>query len=530
MRTESRGIQRIVASVARLPSLMAVTIITGLANCGPGRADEPAAPRADEDRFLVAVRAFADAMIEHGRDRYGSVHSPMYAADLDLETRQLPERRPPAPPGADDYGTQRYSFGGSNLMWDILTLRAQYLLSEVTGQASYARAADDYLRFFVDHCPSSTTGLFPWGQHAFWKLRTEDDPRRLDDQRWRWYGEAGGGGAHEFESFTPPWREMRKFGPETILEFAQGVFDWHIKCEKTFFFNRHGVLYDRRNPDQRPPFPPPIGTRDMAWERHAGLYMYTFAFAYQQTGEARYLEWARGLSDLYWNVRDPETDKTWPSIWMDADGGLIPDPRHTTRNVLSQQPYWKLKAYRLAPEAEQARVLRDRALAYLRAYCRTIDAATGQRTWNSANAQGVEGQMIALAYKVSGETDFRDWLTAWSRAAFRHRPHACESGRWQLMPGNYANVLVGLIQSHLITGDPVFLDQAADLADESLALFQHESGLMCAAVTLQAEDGRLRVEPYGYYNNHTGVQKLVYALLQLHILRNGLEHPVEHMY
>lgn len=177
-----------------------------------------------------------------------------------------------------------------------------------------------------------------------------------------------------------------------------------------------------------------------------------------------------------------------------------------------------MKAYRLAPEAEPAQVLRDRGLAYLRAYCRNIAPETGQRTWNSANAQAVQGQMIALAYKVSGEESFRDWLTLWSQAAFDHRPHARESGEWQLMPGNYANVLVGLIQSHLTTGDTVFLDQAAELADEALTLFQHESGLLRAAVTIRAEDGRIRAEPYDYYNNHTGVKKLVYALLQLDIL------------
>ena len=49
-------------------------------------------------------------------------------------------------------------------------------------------------------------------------------------------------------------------------------------------------------------------------------------------------------------------------------------------------------------------------------------------------------------------------------------------------------------------------------------------------VTIRAKDGHLRFEPYDYYNNHTGVQKLVYALLQLHLLKNEWESPLEHMY
>ncbi len=506
----------------------AVTPVTGAADERPWRG-EPVLEDADE-RFLEAVQKFADAMIEHGLDEYGSVHSPMFVADLDLDTLRLPEEAPPPPSGMDDYAMQRYSYGGSNLMWDILTLRAKYLLSEVTDEDRYAEAAEAYLRFFVEHCPSETTGLFPWGQHAYWKLRVDDDPELLETERWRWFGQAGAGGAHEFESFTPPWREMWPFSSEAVLDFAQGVFDWHIKCEDTFFFNRHGILFDRDNPNQRPPFPPPIGERDMAWERHAGLYMYTFLFAYSKTGDERYLTWARGLSDLYWELRDPETDKTWPSIWMDEEGELIQDPRHSSRRVLSQQPYWKLKAYRLAPDAGDAQTLRDRALTYLRAYCRENPPENGANVWDSPTAQGVEGQMLSLAYKESGEDVFRDWLIHWCEAAFDSRPHVQESGQWDPAPGDYANVLVGLIQSHLITGEADYLHKATTLADEALELYQHESGLIRAAVRITTEDGERGVERYDFYNNHTGAQKLVYALLQLHILANGVDAPVEHMY
>ncbi len=49
-------------------------------------------------------------------------------------------------------------------------------------------------------------------------------------------------------------------------------------------------------------------------------------------------------------------------------------------------------------------------------------------------------------------------------------------------------------------------------------------------VTIRAEDGHLRFEPYDYYNNHTGVQKLVFARLQPHLLKNELEYPLEHIY
>lgn len=45
-------------------------------------------------RYLNMVRQYADAMIEHGRDIYGSVHSPLFASTLDRRTMRIPKKRP----------------------------------------------------------------------------------------------------------------------------------------------------------------------------------------------------------------------------------------------------------------------------------------------------------------------------------------------------------------------------------------------------------------------------------------------------
>src|SRR5262245_58650506 len=44
-----------------------------------------------EHDLLKVVRTYADAMIEKGRDRYGKVHSPLFAVTLDRTTLSLPE-------------------------------------------------------------------------------------------------------------------------------------------------------------------------------------------------------------------------------------------------------------------------------------------------------------------------------------------------------------------------------------------------------------------------------------------------------
>ena len=41
------------------------------------------------------VRTHADLMLEHGRDRYGEVHSPLFVAVLDARTRECPAQPEP---------------------------------------------------------------------------------------------------------------------------------------------------------------------------------------------------------------------------------------------------------------------------------------------------------------------------------------------------------------------------------------------------------------------------------------------------
>ena len=50
------------------------------------------APAADEDRpgekYLQAVRTFADIVLECGRDVYGPKHTPLFVDGLNVDTRQ----------------------------------------------------------------------------------------------------------------------------------------------------------------------------------------------------------------------------------------------------------------------------------------------------------------------------------------------------------------------------------------------------------------------------------------------------------
>ncbi len=57
--------------------------------------------------YLDIVRAYADAMIDHGRDDYGDVHSPLFAAAMDRETMKTDELYQKL---AHDFGPQDIGF------------------------------------------------------------------------------------------------------------------------------------------------------------------------------------------------------------------------------------------------------------------------------------------------------------------------------------------------------------------------------------------------------------------------------------
>jgi len=58
-------------------------------SCGIAMAaEEGASPKSGRD-YLELAKAYADALIDHGRDTYGTVHSPLFAGTLDRKTMKI---------------------------------------------------------------------------------------------------------------------------------------------------------------------------------------------------------------------------------------------------------------------------------------------------------------------------------------------------------------------------------------------------------------------------------------------------------
>src|SRR6266498_3905294 len=123
--------------------------------------------------FLDVVRRYADTMIERGRDTYGPQQSGLLLSALDRTTLGLLQVRP-APPGGirrgDRPGRPWVEMNGANPMLDQNLLRVFYTLSEITGDARYAKVADEELTWFFNHTMSPGTSLLPWGEHLSWDV------------------------------------------------------------------------------------------------------------------------------------------------------------------------------------------------------------------------------------------------------------------------------------------------------------------------------------------------------------------------
>ena len=135
--------------------------------------------------YLAAVRAYADTMIKQGRDRYGKQPSPLFASALDRQSYRIGTF-----PSIDGVREHDRALTGSNPYHHTVLYHMLISLSEVTGQKSYQRAAHQALQFFVQHTQNDHTGLFTWGEHAYWDFFTEG---------------IGGKGIHEINGPWPYW-------------------------------------------------------------------------------------------------------------------------------------------------------------------------------------------------------------------------------------------------------------------------------------------------------------------------------------
>lgn len=454
--------------------------------------------------YLHYARSFLDAMIREGTDRYGPVHSPMFASLLDMETHRNPEDIPGNIPG-QRLGDR--AVRGGNLFQDVMLLRGADYVTELSGDSKYRQAATDYMKFFLAHCPQQT-GLFPWGEHAHWDF----------------YREAPGHAIHECLGGVPAafWERLWTLSPQAVRGHAEGMLN-HVVDLESFAFNRHADIH-------RPlPTPRPAARGYLDFPRHGGFYLHLWTFLHGKTGDAKYLDWSLKMIDKHWNARH-------------AASGLPPgcpgrDPRDGSSETMLSFSISVLEAARFLPAGAAKDRYESAAKTFLDsilrlphrpgegrflvdfAVDRKPEEATGgySKPYEYGYGGGFTADDVALllaAHRLTG--DPRALRQAEQFAAYyaAHSPPPAT----EIVRAHVFAALVGLFSDlYDLTGNPGHLQQAerhAQLAVERLfhrGLFRGATGI-------------------NHYEGDMMVGNLVYNLVWLHALKERAKVKVEPNY
>lgn len=320
-------------------------------------ATAPSAAQQPPGDYLGYVRAFADTLLAHGQDRYGPERLPLWAGLIDTRDYSVPAlAQAERTRGGDGYydSINRRAVGGANLYHDLETLQAFDVLSALTGEPRYARAARDYAAEYLRRAQNPHTGLLGWGEHLYYDFHEDRVGIGFAPGRPRHDL------VHEFLAKTPIWERLWSIDPQRTGR-AIDALRYHFRSPQTqtFLFNRH-ARWDRDT------LPSPYGLMaqyqydfGQPWIKHSALLAYSFLLLHEKTGDPDALRLGLGVGNLYWNYRDPETHLT---------PGAIDDPRPTSARAtlagMSNLAYWLYRAAEVNPAGAQ---LRERALTMFRA-------------------------------------------------------------------------------------------------------------------------------------------------------------------
>lgn len=269
-----------------------------------------------------------------------------------VELRML-QALPPAIPGQRQ-GDR--SHPGSNLIHDQAALKTMYALGAALDRVDLVQAADRYLERFATHCTHTATGLFPWGEHAFWHLREQrvGSGRELSDPP------RHGNAIHDHLRQAPVWlwEKLQQFSPSCVQRFADGLdFHWTEGPPLEYIRHAHIQVCQRHS----------RGARSCDFPRHSGFYILDWSYAYRQQQHEAHLQQIRRMLD-YW----------WP--WRDADNLLLIESRSPVdqdrfHNVNAPGQTLSLAASLLESvplvgglEPELGNLMRERALAYVEGF------------------------------------------------------------------------------------------------------------------------------------------------------------------
>jgi len=241
----------------------------------------------DPNRYLDAVREFADNVLKYGRDTYGPKHTSLFVDGLNIYTHEPVKWRTP--------GGERWIV--SNLASQQNLLRTLDGLTMVTGDSKYRGAAVEAVKYALEHLQSSN-GLLYWGGHVAYDA--------LGDK----VGGRGPGNNHELKYHFPYYELMWQVNPKSTKQYLESFWSAHILDWSNLDMNRHGST---ERPLEEPWDHEYEGGSVFFWgdgltflDAGSDLF-YAAAMLSSLSGQEQPLVWAKRLAHRYVETRNPET-------------------------------------------------------------------------------------------------------------------------------------------------------------------------------------------------------------------------------
>lgn len=164
--------------------IIVILLLSHLPICLATETPDPA----DPNRYLNAVRTFADNVLKYGRDTYGPKHTPLFVDGLMVRDPNNPNY------GKDGVFKPVEWIAPNGDRWILSNLASQQNLfrtldglTRITGDPKYKQAAMDAIKYAFENL-RSPNGLLYWGATAAYDVQSE---------------ESFGRNTHTFKGFLP---------------------------------------------------------------------------------------------------------------------------------------------------------------------------------------------------------------------------------------------------------------------------------------------------------------------------------------
>lgn len=362
-------------------------------------------------RALDHVLDAIDILIDASAETDG-----LFPSIADPKSGNLLETLPPTVPGQRNHDRAPR---GTNLIHDEPIVQTMSALATSGDRPAYDAAIDRYLDSFASRCVGRTfdresngsvTGLFPWGEHAYWHL----DEHRVGNSRAH-DREHPGPAIHDHLRLVPArlWERIYARNPQAVHDFADGLtYHWNDPENREYI--RHAYITEKAR------FP--VGDRSCDFPRHGGHYVYDWAFVYTQDPHDEYLRRIDELVDYWWTRRH--------------DDDLLPleSRGHADRPAVGQTLSHAVSLYDAADlladgASERAARLRDRGETYCDALLdHYADHGITPAAWWASVYGGTppgevaatRGLQLLAAHELTGRDAFLEWALEIGRGYREH--------------------------------------------------------------------------------------------------------------